>query len=63
MPSHNDDIRLRDMLDYSREAILLAAKGARRDLDSDRMLQLSLVRLVEIVGKAASRVSASTCGR
>jgi len=48
------------MLDYSREAILLAAKGGRRDLDTDRMLQLSLVRLVEIVGEAARRVSATT---
>jgi uncharacterized protein with HEPN domain len=60
MPSHNDDVRLRHMLDYSREAILLAEKRGRPDLDTDRMLQLSLVRLVEIVGEAASRVSEST---
>ena len=48
------------MLDYSREAILLVEKRCRSDLDSDRMLQLSLVRLVEIVGEAASRVSVDT---
>ena len=30
---------------------------SRRDLDTDRKLNLSLVRLVEIVGEAASRVS------
>lgn len=30
----------------------------RSDLDADRMLQLALVRLVEIVGEAATRVSA-----
>jgi uncharacterized protein with HEPN domain len=60
MPSPEDDARLRHMLDYSREAILLAGKGTRRDLDTNRMLQLSLIRLVEIVGEAASRVSAGT---
>jgi uncharacterized protein with HEPN domain len=48
------------MLDYSREAIELAEKRRRADLDTDRMLQLSLVRLVEIVGEAATRVSAGT---
>lgn len=31
----------------------------RPDLDCDRMLQLSLTRLVEIVGEAASRVAAA----
>ncbi len=60
MSSQNDDIRLRHMLDYAREAILLAENRGRSDLDADRMLQLSLVRLVEIVGEAATRVSDST---
>jgi len=59
MPSHDDDVRFRHMLDYSREAILLAGDKTRGDLDTNRMLQLSVVRLVEIVGEAASRVSAS----
>lgn len=59
MPSHEDDVRLRHMLDYSREAISLVGKRSRRDLDTNRMLQLSLVRLVEIVGEAAGRVSVS----
>ncbi|MGA2033755.1 MAG: HepT-like ribonuclease domain-containing protein [Thermoguttaceae bacterium] len=48
------------MFDYSREAVLLAGKRKRSDLDTDRMLQLSLVRLVEIVGEAASHVSDDT---
>jgi len=60
MPSRDDDVRLRHMLDYSREAILLARQWSRRDLATNRMLQLSLVRLVEIVGEAASRVSSET---
>jgi uncharacterized protein with HEPN domain len=60
MSRHDDEIRLRHILDYSREAIALAAKHSRADLDADRMLQLSRVRLVEIVGEAAGRVSPNT---
>jgi uncharacterized protein with HEPN domain len=60
MPSDDDNVRLRHMLDYSREAIHMAEGQRRGDLDTHRMLQLSLVRLVEIVGEAASRVSAPT---
>jgi uncharacterized protein with HEPN domain len=45
------------MLDHSREAVALASKRTRADLDQDRMLELSLVRLLEILGEAANRVS------
>jgi uncharacterized protein with HEPN domain len=45
------------MLDYSREAAALIAGRAREDLDTDRTLNLALVRLLEIVGEAASRTS------
>lgn len=44
------------MLDHAREAMALAEGRTRQDLDSDRLLELSLVRLLEIVGEAASRV-------
>jgi len=44
------------MLDHASEAIGLARGKTRQDLDSDRLLQLALTRLVEIVGEAASRV-------
>jgi uncharacterized protein with HEPN domain len=59
MPSP-DDARLRHMLDYSREAVLLASQRKRADLEADRLLQLALVRLVEIVGEAAGHVSSDT---
>ena len=49
--------RLRHMLDYSREAAALIAGRTRPDLDSDRQLNLALVRLLEIVGEAASRTT------
>jgi len=45
------------MLDHAREAASLVKGKKRQDLDADRVLQLALVRLVEIVGEAAGRVS------
>ncbi len=57
MTQHNDDIRLRHMLDYSRKAVAMIEGRAREDLDRDEMLCLALTRLVEVVGEAATRVS------
>ena len=57
MSRHKDDVRLRHMLDYAREALSLVQNKSRPDLDTDRLLNLALVRLIEIVGEAASRVS------
>lgn len=57
MTQHDHVIRLRHMLDHAREAVQMIQGRQRLDLDRDRMLELSLVRLVEMVGEAASRVS------
>src|SRR5271156_520377 len=46
------------MLDHAKEAVCMAQDRVRSDLDSDRKLNLSLVRLLEIVGEAAARVPA-----
>jgi uncharacterized protein with HEPN domain len=46
------------MRDHAREAIDLSSGRTRADLDSDRVLNLALVRLVEVVGEAAARVPA-----
>lgn len=41
---HNDDlIRLRHMLDAATEALVLAAGKSRDEIETERMLQLSLV--------------------
>jgi uncharacterized protein with HEPN domain len=58
MPRHNPDVRLRHMLDAAREGVQMAQGKSRADLDANRPLNLSLVRLLEIVGEAASRVPA-----
>lgn len=50
-------VALRHMRDHAREALALIQYKHRVDLDTDRLLNLSLVRLLEIVGEAATRVS------
>ncbi len=57
MSRHEDEVRLGHMLDHAQEGVELCRGRARIDLDSDRLLNLALVRLVEIVGEAANRVS------
>ncbi len=52
---------LRHMLDHAREAVALATGKNRADLDADRLLNLALVRLLEIVGEAAGRVPQELC--
>ena len=48
--------RLRHMLDHAKEAVAMVEGKSRADLDRDRQLNLALVRLLEVVGEAASRV-------
>jgi uncharacterized protein with HEPN domain len=48
------------MLEAAREAISFAKGKKRSDLDKDRMLILSLVKSIEIVGEAATHVSKET---
>ncbi len=45
--------RVQHMLDYSREAVEMVQRRSRDDFDMDRMLNLALTRLVELVGEAA----------
>jgi uncharacterized protein with HEPN domain len=63
MPSQRDRVRLDHMLDHAREAITLTHGKTREDLDNDRVLNLALVRLLEIVGEAAGRVSKQECAQ
>ena len=53
----NDKIRLLHMLDAAREMVAFDCGRTRGDLDNDRKLVLALVRGIEIVGEAATRVS------
>lgn len=53
----DDLIRVRHMLDAAKEAVSFVHNRTRADLDTDRMLTLSIVKSVEIIGEAASRVT------
>jgi uncharacterized protein with HEPN domain len=45
------------MLDASREAISIARGRTAEEAASDRVLALALVKLIEIIGEAASKVT------
>ena len=44
------------MFDHAQEAVNMTKEKTRSDLNTDRQLNLSLVRLLEIVGEAANRI-------
>ena len=60
MSRREGDVRLRHMLAHAQEAVFLSQGRSRADLDKDRLLNLALVRLLEIVGEAANRVPKET---
>ena len=44
------------MLNHALEAVAMTEGKTRADLDEDRQLNLALVRLLEIIGEAATRI-------
>jgi len=55
-----DLVRLRHIYDAACEALSFARGRAREDLNTDRQLVLALVKEIEIIGEAASRLSSET---
>lgn len=58
MSAIDDRTRLLHMRDAAREAVSFTRNCQRADLDNNRMLALAIVKEIEIIGEAASRVSA-----
>ena len=56
MPKSNI-VRLQHMFDSARKAIDFCKGHTREDLDSEDLLGLAVVRLIEVVGEAASQVT------
>lgn len=56
----DDAIRMRHMLDAAHEAMEFARGRSRSDLNRNRMLVLSLVKAIEIIGEAGFRMSPET---
>jgi len=60
MSMRDDAVSLKDMLDHASEAVELLGDMKREKLAKNRVLQLALTRLVEIIGEAANRISKAT---
>jgi len=56
MTQHDPLIRITDMIDHATEAVALLGDQSDAQVADNRVLQLALIRLVEVVGEAASRV-------
>ncbi|HEB71851.1 MAG TPA: DUF86 domain-containing protein [Nitrospirae bacterium] len=56
----DDHIRLWHMLDAAREILIFSEGKSRQDLDTNRMLALAIVKSIEIIGEAASKVTQET---
>ncbi|AWJ94808.1 DUF86 domain-containing protein (plasmid) [Azospirillum baldaniorum] len=56
----DDLFRIRHMIEAGESALRFITGRQRADLDGDEMLRFALVRAVEIVGEAASRISPDT---
>ena len=55
MSKRDPEIALRQILSHAREAVNICRGRSRPDLDSVRLLNLALTRLIEIIGEAANR--------
>lgn len=56
----DDATRIRHMIEAAEIAQRFVAGRERRDLDTDQMLAFALVRAIEVIGEAASKVSLET---
>jgi uncharacterized protein with HEPN domain len=63
MSRRDDTVPMRHMLDHAREIAAMVQGRTRQDLDTNRMFQLALTRLIEIIGEAANRVTPGGHGR
>ncbi len=63
MKRPDDEVLLKDMADHARMAVAAVKGRSRPDLDGDPVLAAALERFIEVVGEAASRVSAETRSR
>ena len=60
MTAIDDLTRIRHMRDAAQEIIEFATESSRASLAANRMLQLAIVKDLEIIGEAANNVSAKS---
>ena len=54
---HNDTIRVKHMLAAAKEALAFSEGQSRKDLENNRILVLAIIKSIEIIGEAATKVS------
>ena len=59
----DDRVRVLHMIEAAETALRFAAERRRTDLDTDRMLLFAVVRAIEVIGEAASKVSEEVRGK
>ncbi len=60
MPTREDVVRLRHMLDAAQKAQQFIRGCTRTAVEGDEKLTLALIRLLEVIGEAAKNVSSET---
>lgn len=59
----SDTIRIKHMIEAAEEAISFAEGKERKDLDRERMLVLSVIKEIEMIGEAAAKISVEVRGK
>lgn len=55
-----DRVRWEHMIDAATHALRFMEGRSQQDLENDQMLQFAVIRAIEVIGEAASRVSRET---
>ncbi len=56
-PAHKDSmVRVQHMLDFARKAVHFTQGKQRNDLDSNEMLAMAVVHLIEMLGEASRNI-------
>jgi uncharacterized protein with HEPN domain len=63
MTRHDPTVRLRHILDFAREAQDLLQGKSKGEFQRNRVLQLAVTRLVELIGEAAAQIPAEQRAR
>jgi uncharacterized protein with HEPN domain len=57
-PDYNESlVRIRHMLDFAQKAVKFTRGKSRDDLDSNEMLALATIHLIEMLGEASRNIS------
>ncbi len=56
--SHKDVVRVRHMLDFALKAVQFSKGRKRAELDSNEMLAMATIHLIEVIGEASRSISA-----